>query len=230
MSDFNQVMERIYEITGVRTQAGLADILDIAQPTVSDAKKRCSIPSKWYLKLFQKFGANPEWLESGTGHKYLQAYGVDDEGREIPVTFNQNGAGYGAGTPEGMRQVPIYSMPGFDLEAHAESDSQGSFCIPEAFDKPGLLVFRMSGSNMEPFIKRGALVGIDGSDVKIISGEVYGLVLPYEGMVVRRLYLEPEQGEIVLTSDSKIHAEKRVPLSTYADKIIGRAVWTMQAV
>lgn len=230
MSEFDEIMERIYDVTGVRTQAGLADILGIAQPTVSDAKKRSSIPSKWYLKLFQKLGANPEWLEYGTGPKYLRAYGVDDKGAEVPLTFRQAGAGYGAALPEGMRLVKVYSMSGFDGEVPERSDSEGSFCVPEEFDNPELVVFKMAGSNMEPLIRRGALVGVDRGDTRIISGELYGLVLPYEGVVIRRLYLEPEKGELVLSSDSGSHAEKRVAFDDYADKIVGRAAWTLQPV
>jgi hypothetical protein len=46
--------------------------------------------------------------------------------------------------------------------------------------------------------------------------------------VVRRLYLEPEAGVLVLSSDSEAHADKRVPLDEYVDKVVGRVSWVMQ--
>lgn len=229
MSEFDDVMERIYEVTGVRTQAGLAEVLGIAQPTVSDAKKRNSIPMKWYLKLFQKMGANPEWLESGLGPKFLRAYGVDEQsGEEVPLNFRQTGSGYGASMPEGMRLAKVYSMSRFDGDGSDKSESLGTFCVPEDFDSPDLLVVKMESSNMEPLIRRGALVGLDRGDTRLISGEIYGLRLPYEGLVIRRLYLEPEEGQLVLSSQSEVHADKRVPLDEYAPKVVGRAAWAMQ--
>jgi phage repressor protein C with HTH and peptisase S24 domain len=86
----------------------------------------------------------------------------------------------------------------------------------------------MENSNMESLIRRGAFVGLDRENTKIISGEIFGLVLPYEGLVVRRLYLEPEAGVLVLSSDSEAHADKRVPLDEYVDKVVGRVSWVMQ--
>jgi len=229
MPDFDDIMQRIYEVTGVHTQAGLAEVLGIAQPTVSDAKKRNSIPLKWYLKLFQKLGANPEWLESGSGPKYLRAYGVDEKsGDEVPVSFNQPAVGYGSALPEGMRLCKVYSMSRFDPDNPGQSEANGTFCIPEDFDAPDLLIVKMEGSNMDPLIRRGALVGLDKSDKRLISGEIFGINLPYEGLVIRRLYLEPEADALVLASQNDAHAEKRVPLEEYAPRVVGRAAWIMQ--
>lgn len=231
MSEFEEIMERIYEVTGVRTQAGLAKILGIAQPTVSDAKKRSSIPSKWYLKLFQKVGANPEWLEHGVGPKYLRAYGVDEDGgKEVPLTFKHPGAGYGAMLPEKMRLVKVYSMSGYKFESPEKSDIVGSFCVPEEYDSEGLLVVKMESTNMQPLIKRGALVGLDRTSTKLISGEIYGISLPYEGLVIRRLYPEVDKGLLVLASDSESHADKSVALEEYAQRVVGRMAWSLQQV
>jgi hypothetical protein len=64
---------RITEITGARTQVELAGILDIRQSSISDAKRRGSMPSDWGLTLLEKYGVNPRWIRTGEGGKYLLA-------------------------------------------------------------------------------------------------------------------------------------------------------------
>lgn len=49
----------------------LAEVLDVRQSSISDAKRRQSIPSDWLVKLFEKKRINPEWIRLGVGAKYL---------------------------------------------------------------------------------------------------------------------------------------------------------------
>lgn len=62
---------RVFEITGCTTQLELANLLEIRQSSVSDAKRRGSVPAEWLVKLLQLRGANPEWIISGEGSKFL---------------------------------------------------------------------------------------------------------------------------------------------------------------
>ena len=68
---FDGVFGRISKETGVCTQVGIADLLDIKQSSVSDSKKRGNIPSDWLLKLYRSHGLNPDWLLTGEGPRYL---------------------------------------------------------------------------------------------------------------------------------------------------------------
>ncbi len=68
---FEAQYRRILEITKTRTQVELAKFLAIRQSTISDAKRRESIPSDWLMKLFIKTRVNPEWILYGEGSKYL---------------------------------------------------------------------------------------------------------------------------------------------------------------
>lgn len=63
--------DRIFEAAGCRPQVELADILDIQQSSISDAKRRNSIPSEWLLKLLRLKLINPEWVLTGEGQRYL---------------------------------------------------------------------------------------------------------------------------------------------------------------
>lgn len=69
---FAEIMGQIHSITNTRTQVELAEFLGIGQSSISDAKKRRSIPSEWLLKLYWEKKVNPGWVMAGRGGKYLQ--------------------------------------------------------------------------------------------------------------------------------------------------------------
>ncbi len=66
-------LERFFEAAGCRTQTELAEFLGIRQSSISDAKKRGSIPPDWLLLLWRKKGINPDWILTGQGSKGLQS-------------------------------------------------------------------------------------------------------------------------------------------------------------
>ena len=69
--DFAEAVGRIQNVTGCRTQSELAKFLGIRQSSISDAKKRGSIPSDWLLTMWRKKGLNPDWILNGTGAKFV---------------------------------------------------------------------------------------------------------------------------------------------------------------
>jgi hypothetical protein len=71
-AEFEDAMRRIHEAAGTRTQVQLAAVLDVRQSSISDAKRRRSIPDGWLLALLRRHGVNPEWIMSGSEPKYLR--------------------------------------------------------------------------------------------------------------------------------------------------------------
>lgn len=69
---FTEIYERIKLAANCRTQVELAELLNIRQSSISDAKRRDSVPGDWYMKLFERFGLNPDWLKYGVGPLYLR--------------------------------------------------------------------------------------------------------------------------------------------------------------
>ncbi len=63
--------KRVFEAAECRTQVELADFLEVRQSSISDARRRQSIPAEWRMKLFAKKRVNPEWVICGQGSKYL---------------------------------------------------------------------------------------------------------------------------------------------------------------
>jgi len=64
-------LSRVFEAAECRTQIELASLLGIRQSSISDAKKRNSIPAEWLVTLLRLRGVNPEWILSGNGPKFL---------------------------------------------------------------------------------------------------------------------------------------------------------------
>jgi phage repressor protein C with HTH and peptisase S24 domain len=231
-ADFNKILERIKQATGARTQVELATVLDIRQSSISDAKRRNSIPSDWYIKLFRKYGLNPDWLAEGKGPHYLktkegyQAYDEPVLSRSVAEDLSEYGDPLSSG-----KVITYYSMSGEPSEkGRWKPKTGGDISIPKAFDRESLLVIRMDGASMEPLIKKTAFVGIDRDQKSILSGEIYGIQVPYEGLVIRRVFMEPDQGQLILRAENSSHADQQFPYDEYSDKIIGRVIWIMQEV
>ena len=62
---FNDAFARLYEVAGCRTQCELAKFLDVRQSSISDAKRRCSIPGDWLIKAWHKTSVSPDWIMQG---------------------------------------------------------------------------------------------------------------------------------------------------------------------
>lgn len=62
---------RLFLAAECSTQAELAVLLGIRQSSISDAKKKNTIPAKWLVTLLRLKGVNPEWILTGLGPKKL---------------------------------------------------------------------------------------------------------------------------------------------------------------
>lgn len=82
-SDFESQYNRVLAAAECRTQVELAEILEVRQSSVSDAKRRQSVPSDWLIKLFEKKRISPEWIRSGLGGKIVRT--TDEVEKQCPV-------------------------------------------------------------------------------------------------------------------------------------------------
>lgn len=67
---FQEIYERICLVTGEHTQALIAEVLGIRQSSISDAKRRNTVPDSWILTLWEKFNASPSFLLYGKGRAF----------------------------------------------------------------------------------------------------------------------------------------------------------------
>jgi len=77
---FSAQFERIKEACGAKTDMDLARILEIKHSSVASARKRESIPPRWFVDISNRYGVSADWLIFGEGPKYRhkrQAMAVD---------------------------------------------------------------------------------------------------------------------------------------------------------
>ena len=103
-------------------------------------------------------------------------------------------------------------------------------CIPEYFYKDDIIVFHVRGDSMEPSIKEGAFVGVDFQDRDVVGGKTYAVWVPYEGVTLKMVYVDPQNKQLILQSENPKHPEQHLPLDGRENLIIGSVRWVMQGV
>ena len=229
MFNFDEIFERIKQATNTRTQVELAEVLGIRQSSISDAKRRNSVPADWYMKLFEQFGLNPDWLKKGDGPMYLsgeQGYVPMD----APIGMVCEDPSRYGGPDAKSSLATIY---GTNLPTNADTalgPVLGKLNIPQSFATPSLQVVRVDVGSMAPVVLKGAYVGIDTANRYVVSGELYGVRLPYEGLVIKRAYIDMQGSALQLHSENPAHPIVTLPLDGHEPHIVGRVVWVMQKI
>ena len=221
---FTEIYERIKLATNCRTQVELAELLNIRQSSISDAKRRDSVPGDWYMKLFERFGLNPDWLKYGVGPLYLRT----DKGycpQEAPQALAETVACYGDDFTRST-VVDVYDMACVytDEAPRPALSISGRVPLPQAFLRPSLQVLRLRGQAMEPLLREGAYIGVDMEDLAPVSGRTYALFAPLEGVVVRRRdYESSEDFDAALLNQLKTHHIDLVVLAGFLS-VLGPSV------
>ncbi|WP_051183008.1 S24 family peptidase [Desulfocurvibacter africanus] len=151
------------------------------------------------------------------------------------TTLGHNGHVRRAEVVRGTGEVDL----GYLIDVHAEAgagpasmrwepEAIASVCIPPDYYKPGVFGLRIKGKSMEPLISRDAFVGVDAQDRELVSGDIYAVFIPHEGLRVKQLFLDPSAGEYVLHSVNPTHPDMRLSIADGEHLIVGRVVWVLQ--
>lgn len=226
MSQFDEIFERIKLATHTRTQIELAKVLDIRQSSISDAKRRNSVPSYWCMRLFECFGLNPDWIKKGTGPMYLRT-----ETGYAPVEVDAALAGGNGGALYGdpnanSRITSVFSMQALGDNAQ-EPAVVGKLSVPLSFSGPGIRVFLLDSASMEPLMCKGAYIGVDTTRKQIVSGELYAVNLPHEGLAVKRIFPNSMGDRFFLRVENPQHPERTMPAVKLGESILGRVAWVV---
>ena len=226
---FQEIYDRFRQITNAPTQVELAKVLGIRQSSISDAKRRGSIPPEWYLTMFEKFGLNPDWLKKGIGPMYLRTeLGYQPSDDSHTPLLAEEGARYGASIAHSM-PVPVYTCESAHGEASApELKAECMMSLPQHFVRPEIKVFSANSAAMEPTIRRNAYIGVDCTSKRPVSGELFAVLTEHEGIIIRRLYVDSNNNRILLRADAPGHPDASIPPDAALDRIVGRVVWVLQ--
>ena len=220
---FESSLDRIKKATGARTQVQLAEVLGVRQSSISDAKRRCSIPAEWFLKLYRSHGLDPDWVANGVEPVY-----VHPDKAKVPadVLLHETPAPYGKPHSRG-RVVTVSSMSGKDKAAKKwEPQAVDDLSIPESFYKDSLAVVLVDNKSMDPLITRGAFVGIDTKQTQHPDGDLCAVYFPHQGLLVRRVYYQNDN--FVLKAENNEHEDLAVPAKEMKERTVGRVIWVLQ--
>jgi len=192
------------------TQSEFAEALGYGYKSISAYENGNTDTSPLLLaKIANLGGQSLDWLIAGKGslNQTIVAEPQEDYSVTMPVR-----AMAGAGHPCCIDQLePI-----------------GKITIDKSYDGPNIQVLQIRGNSMEPTIMDGAHVGIDITEKEIISGQLYAVFIPHEGIVVKRIWLGPELVKIssdnISAPDHDMIAD-RINWDTFVQ---GRVKWTVQ--
>lgn len=222
MDEFEAVYARMLFVSQRRTQAELAELLNLQQGSVSEAKKRGIVPLSWCVRIADLFNVHMDWLRFGVPPVFMNPESKGYEPREeATAVFRQPPPPPLEGWREG--ELPVYSTVRTEDGTFPEIGRQ---VFPLEFVREGVKVFRVQESCMAPVINVGALVAVvpgapaeEGALVAVLAGS---------GLQFRRLRMHGATYEL--------HAEKadRVPpvsvptKSEWVGMYYGRAIWAFQ--
>ena len=135
---------------------------------------------------------------------------------------------------DGSVAINIYALagagPAFDLE---ESDPLATIRVPLEYAMQCDSTLLVKGDSMAWTIKSGGVVGVIRRNFDFVSGEVYAVRLPYEGLSIKRVIVDAASGEYIIRSDNpdkEKYPDRRLSITEYADIILGRVVWVWQQI
>ncbi len=183
------------------TQEALGDLIGISGGYISKIEKQEREPQDWVVKKLQ------DWLdgvEITPGPDTL-----DNDSETVTV------------------KIPVYRFAGAGPPQLVEYDPIQFITVEARYAKPSISVIKVRGDSMMPRITPGAFVGVDKADRDVVSGAMYAVWLPYEGAVIKRLFMSPD--EVRLKSENPEHDDIRLPASSVEDHLIlGRVRWVLQ--
>lgn len=170
-------------------------------------------PPDHFLKVIEKiYNVSPRWLRRGQGDMFL------------PDISNVMG---GDGD---LLEIKIWELAGAGNPLqNEEAEPIERVTLPSKLVRNFTNGFKVEGDSMYPTIVNGAYVGFDANDKKVVSNGIYCLHLPYEGYVVKRLEIKPN--EIIIRSDNQMVEDYSIPLDDMSENlVVGRVRWIFQNV
>lgn len=223
MNSFDDIYKRILFAANAHTQMELAAVLEISQSSISDAKRRQSIPSDWLIKLYDKFGVNPDWLRFQKDPIYMRSApeGTNTQG----LHFNESHSYLGF-------IAPIYDTQCTQQGTVIQYTTLEKTMLPLALQKNTDLVFYHNTNGMEPVLPKSSVVGVSKiqskqSPVPIISGNIYALFSPSEGIIFRTLIHDIETNSYLLCFENSKFSSSSISQERLQELLIGKVTWVL---
>ena len=181
---------------------------------------------------------NRDWLKTGEGEMFREGGELAQGEPKAKRVVSRGGAAAGEEREVGLlplnpddvvvMQVYVTGGAGAPYE-FIPSEPIEEITLPRSFYTKSIIPVKVRGRSMERTLRDGAVVGVDRSDRQIVNGELFAVWLPYQGTVIKRLYLDNKK--ILLQSDNEEFRSRdiEVALDEVDDNFIqGRVKWAIQ--
>lgn len=127
-------------------------------------------------------------------------------------------------------RLPVRAMAGAGNPCCIDQmEPIGHITIDKSYNGPNIQVIKIRGASMEPTIMDGGYVGVDINSKEIVSGQMYAVYIPHEGVVVKRIWIGPELVKIASDNPAAPDHEIMTERINWDSFIQGRVKWVLQA-
>ncbi|WP_082856573.1 S24 family peptidase [Marinomonas atlantica] len=210
-----EVIERMIEAAGVKNSAELARLFNTSSSTVTNWKKRDTIPYKEVYELSRQCGVSMDWILTGQGDQQeerIQIAPKEDDYFHLPHYSVEASAGHGS------------LIEAENIDQHLAF--RESWVQRLGLKSENLIAIYARGDSMEPTVFSGDTLVIDKSMNTVTSdGGIY--VINYDGELFVKRVQKQLNGTVAITSDNKNYGDiviASADLNTL--KIIGRVIWS----
>ncbi len=219
MRTINEILDKIIEFKGLKNDTALAKLLNVKPTTVSNWRKRSTVPYDLIVSLCEEEGLSLNWLL--TGQVATKHAGTEEKSRKKDLSHLEH-----AGEP-GFTYVPQVSGR---ISAGTGFAPENSIEMRVAFRKEwiarkgsakDMVLIKVSGDSMQPTLLNGDLVLIDrGRNYLEPQGGVYAIALDDVIMIKR---IQPIGDRVRIISDNKMYEAFEVQADQA--KINGKVIW-----
>ncbi len=206
---FDIFTKRIGEALSIRSQNELASNIGVNPSAITQARKKDTIPDKWILKLYRKYGLNPDWVERGISPTFINSSNAAEaEFRQVPRVKARLCAG-GGSFEVGSEIEGYYSFRKDWLSRKGAAEK--------------MVLLDIFGNSMEPEFREGDTVLIDESQKDVLAGAVYAVGID-DTIMVKRVEKHPK-GLVLLSDNTKYESLYLENEDVNRVRIIGKVIW-----
>jgi len=219
----------------LKTYRELAAFLDIKEGTLNAWKTRNSIGDIDAI-LTKCRGLSYDWLTRGEGEMFREVVqGAPKATRDLSLGGAAAGCEKETGllpfNPDEVVVMQVYVTGGAGAPYEfIPSEPIEEIVIPRSFYKKSIIPVKVRGRSMETTLRDGAVVGVDRADRQVVNGELFAVWLPYQGTVIKRLYLNRKRIQLRSDNEEFRSEDIEVALDEVDDQhfIQGRVKWAIQ--
>lgn len=220
-----EVLERLLEACGFKSDSELSRFLGLSSQAVSKARNSGRIPPSWVPQVAIQQNVSTDWLFFGHGAKRTKE--IEENKQQTPIVS----------VSEAACDVDIIMIPMADarlsagsgsLEVDATSERKYGFRSDFLHRKGSpndMVLMRVSGDSMSPEIEDNDVVLLDQSKKDITPGRLYAVGFE-DAIYLKRIDKLP--GKIVLKSTNKDYPPVELNINGDCEdlfRVIGRVLW-----